>query len=49
MEDDMKKTKPEFVKMIIDGFTDEEKKEFAELIQGDMKPKVNNKIELQVG
>ena len=50
MEDDMKKSKPEFIKMIIDGFTDEEKKEFQELISKDMKPNpVKNKIELQVG
>ena len=45
-----KKSKPEFIKMIIDQFTDEEKKEFAKLISKDIKPKpVNNKIELQVG
>ncbi len=45
-----KKSKPEFIKMIIDQFTEEEKKEFAELISKDMKPNpVKNKIELQVG
>lgn len=48
MEED-KKSKPEFVKMIIDQFTDEEKKEFAMLISKDMEPKIKNKIELQVG
>ena len=45
-----KKSKPEFIKMIIDQFTEEEKEEFAELIKKDMEPHpVNNKIELQVG
>ena len=44
-----KKSKPEFIKMIIDQFTDEEKKEFAELISKDMPAQVKNKIELQVG
>lgn len=45
-----KKSKPEFIKMIIDQFTDEEKEEFAKLIAKDMEKRpVNNKIELQVG
>jgi len=41
----------EFVKKLIDSFTPEEKKEFARVLQKEMKPvpKVNNKIELQVG
>lgn len=41
---------PEFAKMLIDGFTEEEKKEFAVLISKDVKvPKIRNKLELQVG
>jgi len=49
----MKMEKPSnavFAKMLIDSFTDEEKKEFEELLSKDIKvPKVKNKIELQVG
>ena len=48
-----KKSKPEFIKMIIDTLTEEEKKELANLIMLDKcipnKQPVNNKIELQVG
>jgi len=44
-----KKSKPEFVKMIIDGLTKEEKKELQELISKDMPAAVKNKIELQRG
>ena len=45
-----KPTGPEFAKMLIDGFDDEEKKEFALLISQDVKvPKIRNKLELQVG
>ncbi len=50
-----KKSKPEFIKMIIDTFTVEEKEEFAELLRIDLRKDdekirpVNNKIELQVG
>lgn len=42
-----KQSKAEFVKMIIDQFTDDEKKEFAELIGKEIE--VKNKIELQRG
>ncbi len=48
--EEKKPTKPEFIKMIIDGFTEEEKKEFAKLISKEVViPPIKNKIELQVG
>ncbi len=48
--EEKKPSKPEFIKMIIDGFTEQEKKEFAKLIAKDIViPPIKNKIELQVG